>query len=187
MDRRGSNTWLVAVLALAVGFLVALLIFGGDNNNSSALVDTTSATTATTTQDIGTSGTPATSGTTTGATTTSTTTAQPGAGAPQQQQPTVDSCIALWNQANNRGNQTFVVNLMSQQPIRVHVGLTANVPRECLVTIVANNGDAYVFPEGGGGTYPYAQAPGKSDASSLPAAQKTSDALEQSDGTLKAR
>ena len=53
--------------------------------------------------------------------------------------------------------------------------------------LVANNGDAYVFPEGGGGTYPYAQAPGKTAGSGLPAAQKTSNALEQGDGTLKAR
>jgi hypothetical protein len=186
MNRRGSNTWLVAVLALAVGFLVALLLFGNDdNNNSSAVVATTGATTATTTQGSGASAAPAT--TTTGSTTSSSTTAQPGAGAPQQPEPTVGSCIALWNQTNNRGNQTFVVNLMAHQPIRVHVGLTANVPPKCLITIVANNGDAYVFPEGGGGTYPYAQAPGSSAGSALPAAQKTSNALEQSDGTLKAR
>jgi hypothetical protein len=69
----------------------------------------------------------------------------------------------------------------------VHVGVTTDVPPECLVTIVANDGKAYVLPEGGGTTFPYAAAPGSTDSSSLPAAQKTSNALEQGDGTLKAR
>jgi hypothetical protein len=78
----------------------------------------------------------------------------------------------------------FLVNIASQQPVRVHVGVTTDVPPECLVTIVANNGDAYTFPEGGGSTYPYAPAPGTTNGSSLPAAQKTSNALEQRDGTL---
>ena len=183
MERRGSNTWLVAVLALAVGFLAALLIFGGnDSNNSSATVS--SATTSTT----GTGGT-ATSpaGTTTGTTTTTTSTAPTTGTAPQDPQASVGSCINLWNQANNRGNQTFVANVLAQQPIRVHVGVTSDVPPECLITVVANNGDAYVFPEGGGTTYPYAQAPGRTTSSSLPAAQKISNALEQRDGTLAAR
>src|SRR4051794_22382976 len=179
MERRGSNTVLIAVLAVAVGFLAAWLIFGNDDSdNTSATVSAT--TTATTTAQVG-------SGTTTaGQTTTTTTTTTPGA-APGSPQATVGSCIDLWNAPLNRGNQTFIVNVMSQQPIRVHVGVTSDAPPECLVTITANNGDAYVFPEGGGGTYPYAQAPGKSDASTLPAAQKTSNALEQGDGTLKAR
>jgi hypothetical protein len=93
----------------------------------------------------------------------------------------------LWNQPSNRGAQTFLINLASRQPIRVHVGVTTSVPPKCLVTIVANNGDAYTFPEGGGTTYPYALAPGQTSSSSLPAAQKTSNALEQRDGTLTAR
>jgi hypothetical protein len=180
MERRGSNTWLVAVLAVAVGFLLALLIFGGDDDeNTSATVGATS-----TTQTTGTEVTNTDTGTTTS--TTSVTTTTPSA-TPQSPQASVGSCINLWNQSNNRGNQVFLVNVMSQQPIRVHVGVTSDVPPECLITVVANNGDAYVFPEGGGSTYPYAQAPARSDASTLPAAQKTSNALEQSDGTLKAR
>jgi hypothetical protein len=93
----------------------------------------------------------------------------------------------LWNQPSNRGAQTFLINLASRQPIRVHVGVTTSVPPKCLVTIVANNGDAYTFPEGGGTTYPYAPAAGQTSSSSLPAAQKTSNALEQRDGTLTAR
>jgi hypothetical protein len=181
MERRGSNTWLVAVLAVAVGFLAALLIFGGDDNkNSSAVVSATS--TTSTTGQTGT-GTTATAGP--GTTTTTATTGQ--TATPQSPAATVPACIDLWNQANNRGNQTFLVNVFSQQPVRVHIGVTSDVPPKCLVTVVANNGDAYVFPEGGGTTYPYAQAPAKTPASSLPAAQKTSNALEQSDGTLKAR
>ncbi|HEX4720074.1 MAG TPA: hypothetical protein VH300_16225 [Thermoleophilaceae bacterium] len=185
MERRGANNWLVAVLALAVGFLAALLIFGGndDSNTTAATVGPTTttgttapaATTATTSTAVG--------GTTT--TTTSTSSAQPAA--PQAPQATVSNCINLWNQANNRGNQTFFANLIAHQPVRVHVGETSDVPPRCLITVVANNGDAYVFPEGAGTTYPYAQAPGSTDGSTLPAAQKTSNALEQRDGTLAGR
>lgn len=186
METRGTNNWLIAVLALAIGFLIAWLIFGlgDDSNNTSATVGVTSSTGGTTGASPGTS-TTTTSGTA-GTTSTSTTTATPGT-APQNAQPTVGSCIDLWNQPNNRGNQVFLVNLASQQPVRVHVGATSDVPPKCLITVVANNGDAYVFPEAGGTTYPYAQAPAKTAGSSLPAAQKTSNALDQSDGTLKAR
>ena len=181
MERRNTNTLIIAVLAIAVGFLAALLIFrGNDSNNSSATIGTT-ATTATT-GTVATNTTP----TQTTATSTTATTTTPGS-APTNPQATVGSCINLWNQTNNRGNQTFLVNLFTRQPIRVHVGVTADVPPKCLITVVANNGDAYVFPEGGGTTYPYAQAPAATPGSSLPAAQKVSNALEQSDGTLKAR
>jgi hypothetical protein len=171
MERRGANTWLVAVLAIAVGFLAALLIFRGDDNTNA----TVSSTNSTTTQ----------AGTGTGTTTTTGSSTQ--GTAPGSPQPTVGSCVDLWNQANNRANQTLLVNIMSQQPIRVHVGVTSDVPPQCLVTVVANDGKAYVFPEGGGSTFPYATAPGNSESSSLPAAQKTSNALEQRDGTLQAR
>jgi hypothetical protein len=174
MERHGSNTWLVAVLAIAVGFLAALLILGtGDSKNTSAPVsnETTVATT--------------TAGTTAGTTTTSTTTET--TPAPQSPAASVPACVSLWNQPTNRGAQVFLVNIASQQPVRVHVGVTTDVPPQCLVTIVANNGDAYSFPEGGGSTYPYAPAPGTTTSSSLPAAQKTSNALEQRDGTLTER
>ncbi|HYZ28483.1 MAG TPA: hypothetical protein VE570_05450 [Thermoleophilaceae bacterium] len=176
MDRRGSNTWLVAVLAVAVGFLAAFLLFR-DTGDTSATVGTTD---STTTEAV------ATTTDTNAATTTTTTTSSPAA-TPGSPQASPASCVDLWNQANNRGNQTFLVNLMSQQPVRVHVGATTDVPPECLVTVIANDGKAYVFPEGGGNAYPYALAPGATDSSSLPAAQKTSNALEQSDGTLKER
>jgi hypothetical protein len=180
MQRRGSNTWLVAALAIAVGFLAALLIVrSGNDKNASATVATTGTTTATTTS----------AGSPTGATTTATssvTTSTPSA-APTQQPPTSDSCMRLWNQANNRGDQVFLVNVASMQPVRINVGLTADVPPKCLITVVANNGDAYVFPEAGGTNYPFAQAPGATRSSSLPAAQKITNALNLSDGTLKAR
>jgi hypothetical protein len=179
MERRGSNTWLVAVLAIAVGFLAALLILrSDDNDNSSAQVGST---TATTTQ-TGATDTTAANGTST----TSTTTTQQGT-APQTPEATVQNCVNLWNDQNNRSNQTFLVNVMSQQAVRIHVGVTSDVPPQCLVTIVANDGKAYVFPEGGGTTYPFALAPGSTDGGSLPAAQKISNALEERDGTLKAR
>jgi hypothetical protein len=176
MERRGSNTWLVAALAVAVGFLVALLVFGGnDSSKSSATVSTTTATTTTAAQ----------AGTTT--TTGTATTAVPQSSAPQDAQPSVGACINLWNEATNRGDQTLLVNFMAHQPVRVHVGLTSNVPPKCEITVVGNDGNAWVFAEGGGTTYPYAQAPAQTQASTLPAEQKISNALEQRDGTLSAR
>jgi cytoskeletal protein RodZ len=180
MERRGANTWLVAGLAIAVGFLAALLILGGDDNDNAGA--TVSSTTATTTQ-ARTTDTTSTNGTST----TSTTTATQQGTTPQTPEATEQNCINLWNQQNNRSNQTFLVNVMSQQAVRVHVGVTSDVPPQCLVTIVANDGKAYVFPEGGGSTFPYALAPGSTDSSTLPAAQKISNALEERDGTLKAR
>lgn len=183
MERRGANTWLVAALAIAVGFLAALLILGKDDNkNSSATV---SSTTATTTQTDATDTTSTTG--TNGTNTTSTTTATQQGTTPTTPEATTQNCINLWNQQNNRGNQTFLVNLMSNQAVRIHVGVTSDVPPKCLVTIIANDGRAYVFPEGGGTTFPYAIAPGGTDSSSLPAAQKISNALEEPDGTMKAR
>src|SRR5689334_7574657 len=131
MDRRAPNTWVVAVLGIAIGFVAALLITGGGGDKTSATVSS-----ATTTQ-------PATT-----TTTTATTTAQ--SAAPQTPAATTDSCIGLWNQPNNRTDQTFLVIIMAQQAIRVHVGVTAAVPPKCLVTVVGNDGRAYVFPEAGG-------------------------------------
>src|SRR5215208_5821715 len=181
MERRGANTWLVAALAIAVGFLAALLILrGDDNDNTSATVNTTNATTTQT-------GATTTGDTQPGTTSTTTTTSTEQGTAPRAAEATEENCINLWNQANNRGNQTFLANVMSQQPVRVHVGVTSDVPPQCLVTIIANDGKAYVFPEGGGSTFPYAPAPGATDAALLASAQKIANALEERDGTLKAR
>jgi len=182
MERRGSNTWLIAALAIACGFLVAVLLFRGGSDNASSTVGTTTVTGANT--DVTTTAATGTTTSGTGTTTTSATTTTP---APQETQRSVGDCVNLWNAKLNRGDQTFLLNVMSQQPVRVHVGLTSDVPPKCEVTIVGNNGTAYVFPEAGGTTYPYAQGPGITDAKTLPAGQKTSNALEQSDGTLAAR
>jgi len=183
MDRRGSNTWLVAALALAVGFLAALLIFGGnDNNDSSATVSQTTAAAAGT----GTGTETTQTATTPGTTTTSTTTTATGT-TPASPQATEASCLDLWNQSTNRTNQVFLVNVMTRQAVRVHVGTTSDVPPKCLVTVVANDGNAYVFPEGGGTAFPFAQVPGSTPSSSLPSGQRISNALEQRDGTLAAR
>jgi hypothetical protein len=177
MERRGNNTWLIAALAVAVGFLIAVLIFNGnDNKNSSATVSSTTATATTTAAQAG----------TTTATSTATTVIPQGA-APQDPQPSVGACINLWNEATNRGDQTLLVNFMVHQPVRVHVGVTSDVPPKCEVTVVGNDGNAWVFPEGGGTTYPYVQSPSQTQASTLAAAQKISNALEQRDGTLTAR
>lgn len=175
MERRdGIQVGLAIVAAAVIGFVVALLAFGKDDNSkNAAATSSTSATATTATTD------------TNGQTTSSTTTAP--ATTPETQPVDTASCINLWDQPNNRGAQTFLINVASQQPVRVHVGETTDVPPKCLVTIVANNGDAYVFPAAGGTTYPFAPAGGKTSASSLPAAQKTENALEQRDGTLQAR
>jgi hypothetical protein len=161
----------LAVLAAAViGFLLAMVLFGGDHDGSTNASATETTTTTTTGQP----------GTTAPATTASTTLTTP-----QQHGVSVQECIQLWNQANNRGAQVFLANIASQQPIRVHVGESSANPPECLVTVIANNGDAFTFPEGGGTTYPYAPAPGRTTGKDLPEAQRTQNALEQADGTLK--
>src|SRR3954451_16028037 len=100
MERRSAPTWLVAVLAVAVGFLAALLIFGGNDSNDNA--SATIATTGAATQPAGTATTTTGSGTST--TTTTTPTAQ--GTAPASTDATVGNCVNLWNQTNNRGNQT---------------------------------------------------------------------------------
>lgn len=173
-DRRGSNTWLVAALAVAVGFLAALLIFGGDDDADTTNA-TVNATTAETTQ---------TTGAQTQTTETQVTTPEATPGSPEA---TPGNCIALWNQRNNRAAQTFLVNIASQQPVRIHVGTTSDVPAECLVTVVANNGDAYTFAEGGGTTFPYAPAPARTTSDTLPEEQRTANALNEPDGRLKER
>lgn len=171
MERRGSNNWLIAVLAIALGFLIAYLVFHKSSNSSSSTTVSSGTTTTT-------------SGTNTAPTTTSTTTT---GAAPENPQPTVQSCVNLWNQQLNRGDQTVLVNIMAHQPVRVHVGETSDVPPKCMITVIGNNGDAWVFPAAGGSTYPYAQAPSQTTAKALPAAQTTANALAQRDGTLAAR
>src|SRR5436190_19184846 len=98
MERRGPNTWIVAVLAIAVGFLAALLIVRGTNNDNSTVSATTAATATTTT----------TAAAGTGTATTSTTTTSGQSGTPTDPQPSIGSCVNLWNQSNNRGDQVFL-------------------------------------------------------------------------------
>src|SRR3954452_14409537 len=175
MERRELQIALWVVAAAAVGFVIALLVVGKGNDDNGTTTAAATSTTATT----GTNGT----GTTTGTTTTTTTTG----GTPTTPAATTTSCVALWNGQGNRAAQTFLVNVASQQPVRVHVGQTTDVPPKCLVTVVANDGSAYVFPEGGGTTFPFVPAPTKTDGKTLPSAQKTANALEQRDGTLAER
>jgi hypothetical protein len=174
MARRDVQTGLALVAAVAIGFAIALLVTGGDNGNNANVVTQNGTTTTVTTTTTSANGT-TTTVTTTGSVATPTTAAPP-----------VASCIQLWNQATNRGAQTYLVNIAAQQPIRVHVGETSEVPPKCLVTVIANNGKAYVFPEGGGTTYPYAPGPSQTTGSALPAEQRKANALEQRDGTLTA-
>jgi hypothetical protein len=96
-----------------------------------------------------------------------------------------DSCLALWNEPNNRAAQTFMANIASNQAVRINVGASAQVPPKCLVTVIGNNGDVSTFAEGGGTTFPYAPSPGRGKLEDLPASQRQQNALEQPDGTLK--
>jgi hypothetical protein len=192
MGRSNTQVAFAVLLAAVAGFVVALVAFGKDTGNNAAVVTTNGTTTTATTG--ATAATTATTGTSTSSlgtsqsevqTTTTATTSTP-ATTPATGPPTVASCIALWNQANNRGAQTYMVNLAARQPIRVHVGETSEVPPKCLITVIANDGAAYVFPEGGGTTYPYAPAPSQTTGGSLPVEQRKANALEQRDGTLTA-
>jgi hypothetical protein len=183
MRRSNLQVALAVMLAAVVGFIVALVAFGNDNGNNAAVVtsETTAGTGATAPATTTTTATGTSSGTTATGTTTTT-----GGATPTTPAPTVASCIQLWNEPANRGAQVYLINLASRQPIRVHVGQTTDVPPKCLITVIANNGDAYVFPAAAGTTYPYAPAPSTTNGSSLPAEQRKVNALAQSDGTLAA-
>lgn len=172
-DNRGLQLALAVIAAAAVGFVIALVAFNNDDNgdNASATVSQTTSTAATTTTD--------------GQTSTTTATTGPTGPAPTQRTADFDSCLGLWNEATNRAAQTFLANIASNQAVRINVGTSAQVPPECLVTLIANNGDVYTFAEGGGTTFPYAPSPGRGELDGLPAAQRTQNALEQPDGTLK--
>jgi hypothetical protein len=178
VTRNDANTALLVIAALVIGFLVALLVFRDDDGGNAAVTGATTGTPATSTTT--------TSGTAAGTSTTQTTTSG-AASTPTSGAATIGDCINLWNQPSNRGAQTFLINIASQQPVRVHVGETSDVPPQCLITIVGSGGDAWIFPEGGGSTYPYAPAPSRETASELPSEQRKSNALEQRDGTLTQR
>lgn len=176
---------LTVVLAAAAGFAIALALKDDNSSPQPAAVvttgtngttTTTAATNTTTSATTGVSGTTTTTTTTTG---TQTTTRNP--------LPTKDGCIALWNQSNNSAARISLHNIATQQPVRVHVGSSADVPPKCLITVIANNGDAYVYSEGGGATYPYSPQASKTNSSSLTFAQRAANALEQGDGTLTGR
>jgi hypothetical protein len=181
MGRTNTQVAFAVLLAAIAGFVIALVAFGNDNGKNAAVVTTNGTTTTAATTTSATAGTaPATQ-----SSVTTTTTSNP-ATTPTTGPPTVSDCISLWNQANNRGAQLSLVNLAARQPIRVHVGDTSEVPQKCLITVIANDGNAYVFSGAGGTTYPYAQAPSQTSGSALPAEQRTTNALEQRDGTLEA-
>jgi hypothetical protein len=177
MNRGGANPWLIGAVGLVVGFLAAVVIVG-DKGKTKTVAETVTSTQTTVTPSTTTPATttPGTTSPTTAGTTPTTTTSTG---------PDSASCITLWNQPANRGNQVFLVNVMSQQAVRVNVGATATSPAKCLVTVVENSGPAYVFPQGT--TLPYEQTTGTTPGDSLPAAQKISNALEQRDGTLQSR
>jgi hypothetical protein len=178
MRRLDVQTGTALIAALAAGFLIALAIFGTGSDNTTTTV--TAAATTGATAPVTTTVTGVTETTTTAGTTGTTTT-------PVSPQPSTVGCIRLWNQATNRAAQTFMTTIASQQPVRIHVGRTTEVPPKCLVTVLANDGSAYVFSEGGGQTYPYTPTPSRTTSAALPASQRKANALERRDGTLQAR
>jgi hypothetical protein len=176
MRRRDLQVGLAVLIAAALGFVVALILLRDDSTKNAAAVVTTNGTVTTTTATTTTTTPP---GTTAVTTTTATT--------PRDMLPTTASCVALWNEPANSAARLSLRTIASSQPVRVHVGQSADVPPECLITVIANNGDAYIYAEGGGATYPYAPQPGKTTSSSLHPEQRTANALEQGDGSLQAR
>jgi hypothetical protein len=168
MEQRGVSglqAALAIIAAAAIGFLIALIAFGSDDNGSN--VNATVSQTTTTGTDAN------------GATTTVTVTT------PTDPVPTVASCIDLWNQPTNNAARTFLANLAAGQAVRVNVGATAQVPPECLVTVIANDGTVATFPEGGGNTFPYNPTPGRTTVDKVPAKQRKVNALPESNGALK--
>jgi hypothetical protein len=172
MRRRDLQIALSLLLAAALGVAVAL-IATNDNNSTTTTAAATSTTSVTVTTGA--------NGTTTTTTNTVTNTT------PQDPLPSTTSCVALWNEPTNSAARTALAAIVTREPVRVHVGMTADVPPQCLITVIANSGVAYEFAEGGGATYPYAPLPAKTSAASLPPAQRTVNALAQNDGTLEAR
>jgi hypothetical protein len=169
-DNRGFQVALAVIAAAAIGFLIALIAFGNDDNGSNV-----NATVSQTTTSGPTAGTTTQNGTTTTVTVTT----------PTDPLPTVAGCIDLWNEPGNNAARTFMANLAASQAVRVHVGVTAQTPPECLVTVISNDGTVATFPEGGGRTFPYNPTPGRTTVDQIPATQRTQNALEQPDGTLK--
>ena len=173
-DNRGLQIVLGLIAAAAVGFVIALVVMNRDDNGDNANATVSQTTSATTVAP------PAT-----GTTSTTTATTGPTGPAPTQGVADFDSCLALWNEPNNRAAQTFMANIASNQSVRINVGASAQVPPKCLVTVIGNNGDVSTFAEGGGTTFPYAPSPGRGKLEDLPASQRQQNALEQPDGTLK--
>lgn len=174
-DRRGgAQVGVAIVVAAAIGFLIALLVFGNDDEgtNVSATVETTATT--------GTTGATGPATTTQNGTTTTVTVTTPTQGA-----PSVGDCINLWNRETNKSAQTFLADIVANQAVRVNVGRTAQVPPECLITVIANDGNVYSFAEGGGATFPYNPTPARTKLEDIPPPQREQNALEQPGGTLQ--
>jgi hypothetical protein len=177
MGNRNAQVAIVAVLAAVVGFAVAALVLG-DNSSTpadqtgAAVTDVQPQPTQTVVQPTGTD--------------TTATTTQPDV-VPVDDVPSVATCIEIWNSANNTTPRDFLQTLQAEQAVRVNVGASNQVPPKCLVTIIANDGNVYRFPEGGGKSFPYTPEPGRADLAQLTPQERKANALAEPDGTLTAR
>ena len=179
MESRDVQVVIAVILAGIVGFGLAVFLMNDDDDAEPA-----AGTAATTVQQTtSTTGTTATAPTTTTTTTTQTETN----GVPSAQPPTDPTCIQLWNRANNAAPQAFLADLQNRQAVRVNVGSTAQVPKKCLVTVIANDGNVYRFTEGAAAAFPYAPRPARLQSSALTPEERATDALPETGGRLSPR
>ena len=108
-------------------------------------------------------------------------------GAPGDAAPTVESCIELWNGANNAQNHTLLAGKTDEgddSAINVSPN-TASDPPTCIVTVVKDD-QATEWGQAAGQDFPYAQ-PTERDASELEPERKTDNADADGVGKLTAQ
>lgn len=178
MESRDVQVVIAVILAGIVGFGLAVFLMSDDDAEPAAGTTVTTAQPTTTT----------TATTTTPTTTATTTTTQTGTDrVPATQPPSDPTCIQLWNRSNNTAPQAFLADLQNRQAVRVNVGSTAQVPKKCLVTVIANDGAVYRFTEGAAAAFPYSPRPVRMESSALSAEDRATDALPETGGRLSPR
>jgi hypothetical protein len=123
-------------------------------------------------------------GNTTATTTTDVRSAE--SGAPGDAAPTVESCIELWNGANNAQNQTLLAGKTDEgDDAAINVSPnTASDPPTCVVTVVKDD-QATEWGQAAGQDFPYA-TPADRDAAELEPERKEDNADADGVGKLTA-
>lgn len=121
-----------------------------------------------------------------GNTTTTTTTdlREAESGAPGDEAPTVESCIALWNGSNNLQNQTVLAGKVDPGDDAA-INVSPNVatdPPTCVVTVIDGD-DATEWVQAAGQDFPFA-SPSEADAREVEAERKTDNADAENTGKL---